>query len=316
MMPYNICTFKKKHQRIVSTIYPHVEKARVVNALYEYVRKSLTRVGDGIVIEKGKFKGSGGQKRDEDGDPIVRYKDVIDYFDNGGDPDLIIDTLGPNVLKINYRKVYDEVLKRQRKKATLNLQAKAKEWWYDDAYVWQKEARSVLMDWSEEEQDRKIMVIYDPDGNSGKTVFCKRFQDVYPDQAAYIKKSKCDNMSYLLKDYKDLKYVLVDYTRDDENWGSPKFLESLKDGIVQSNKYQSEHFRVPNVQVAVMTNHMLKWKTLTRDRWEVYEVKKGGLFGNKPYLHKWSKDKMDEQFSIEVVDPYGDRKRCKYTERE
>ena len=69
-------------------------------------------------------------------------------------------------------------------------------------------------------------------------------------------------MSYLLKDYTDLQYCLVDYTRHDEKWGSPKFLESLKDGIVQSNKYQSENIRFPNVQVAVM-NLRLKKKKLT-----------------------------------------------------
>ena len=64
--------------------------------------------------------------------------------------------------------------------------------------------------------------------------------------------------------------------RDDEKYGSPKFLESLKDGIVQSNKYQSTSICFPNVQVVVCTNKELDWGTLTHDRWAVYEI-----FGKK-----------------------------------
>ena len=79
-------------------------------------------------------------------------------------------------------------------------------------------------------------------------------------------------MSYLLKKYDTLKFCLVDYTRNDEKWGSPKFLESLKDEVVQSNKYHSENIRFPNVQIALMTNNELHWHTLTKDRWAVYEL--------------------------------------------
>ena len=161
------------------------------------------------------------------------------------------------------------------------------------------------------------MVIYDPEGNSGKTVFCKKLQDTNPDEIAYIKKAKCDDMCYLLKNYDSLKFCLVDYTRDDEKWakGSPKFLESLKDGIVQSNKYYSENIRFPNVQVAVMTNKEMDWSTLTRDRWAVYELFKQG---DKKILAEWGKSLKRDKFSgrVELVDPYGDAKPCKYTKRE
>ena len=72
----------------------HVEKARVVNALYEYDHKRLARVEDGVRVEQGTFKGQVGQRRDEDGEPIIRYKDVVDYYESGGHPDEILDYLG------------------------------------------------------------------------------------------------------------------------------------------------------------------------------------------------------------------------------
>ena len=137
-------------------------------------------------------------------------------------------------------------------------------------------------------------------------------QNTNPSQIAYIKKSKLNDMSFILQNYDDLKICLVDYTRDDENWGSPKFLESLKDGIVQSNKYHSEVLRFPNVQVTVMTNKQLKWNTLTKDRWAVHEI-----FGKqgKAEFAEWGKKMREENFSKQTIDPYGDGKKCKYTDR-
>ena len=287
----------------------HVEKARVVNALYEYVHKKLTRVENGICIEEGNFVGSGGskQKEDADGAPIVRYADVIEYFEEGLDPNKIIRALGPNVLKINFRNVYREVRAQKQADDKDNRINAAEDWWKDDSYEWQKKARSILEEWSEEENDRQIMVIYDPTGSNGKTVFCKQFQDANPDKVAYIKKSKLNDMSYLLKDYEDLDYCLIDYTRDDEKYGSPKFVESLKDGIVQSNKYQSEIRRFSNVQVAVMTNKQLNWSTLTKDRWAVYEMKRNS--SGTPYIEKWSEEQFkDALYESMDQEPRGEKR--------
>ena len=85
------------------------------------------------MVEQGTFRESGGQKRDEDGEAIVRYKDVVEYYENGGHPDEIIEHLGPNVLKINHRKVHVEVLALRRHNEKKKNKSAAEEWWYDDA---------------------------------------------------------------------------------------------------------------------------------------------------------------------------------------
>ena len=291
----------------------HVQKSRNINALYNYVHKTMTRVPGGASLEKGVFIPNGGCRKERH-KPSVTYEEVWAYFQDGGHPSLIVKTLGPNTLKVPYKNIYSAYLDQKRQETTMERTEEAEEWWHDDAWTWQKEARAILEEWSEDEESRKIMVIYDPVGDNGKSEFCKKFQDLNPEENAYIKKSKCDNMSFLLKDYDNLKFCLVDYTRDDEKYGSPKFLESLKDGIVQSNKYQSTSIRFPNVQVVVCTNKELDWSTLTHDRWAVYEI-----FGKKDKAEfaEWGKKMKKDKFNSvkETVDPYGDSKQCKYTER-
>ena len=236
------------------------------------------------------------------------------YFQDGGHPNIIVKTLGPNALKVPYKNIYSAYLDQKRHEEMMERMEESEEWWIDDAWKWQKEARRILEEWSEDEEDRKIMVIYYPIGDNDKSEFCKKFQDLNPEENAYIKKSKCDNMSFLLKEYDNLKFCLTDYTRDDEKYGSPKFLESLKDGIVQSNKYQSTSIRFPNVQVAVCTNKEMDWSTLTHDRWAVYEIFRKK---DKAEFAEWGKSMKRDKFNKvkETVDPYGDSKKCKYVDR-
>ena len=291
----------------------HVEKCRNINDLYHYVSKAETRVPGGASLEKGVFIGSG--RCTKESKPSVGYEDVWKFFLEGGKPSNIVDTLGPNALKCPYKNIYTAYLEHKREKAKMALVDQADEWWKDQSWHWQREARKTLEEWSEDQEDRKIMVVYDPSGNNGKTQFCKMLQNTNPDQIAYIKKSKLNDMSFILKNYDDLKICLIDYTRDDETWGSPKFLESLKDGIVQTNKYQSEVLHFPNVQVAVMTNKELHWNTLTNDRWAIYEI--FGVQGKAEFA-EWGKRMRQEKFEGQLkqtVDPYGDGNACKYTDR-
>ena len=70
---------------------------------------SLTEVNNGVEIEVGSFR----QKRDADGDPIVRYADVVQYFEDGGEINKIHTVLGPNVFKIPFMNAYKKVLARK-----------------------------------------------------------------------------------------------------------------------------------------------------------------------------------------------------------
>ena len=171
--------------------------------------------------------------------------------------------------------VFAEALAHKQRQKVLEKKKVAEEWWRDTAFKWQKEARKLLETWSEEEE-RQILVVYDPEGNHGKTVFCKKLQDTNPDEIAYIKKSAVDNKNVLLKNQR-IKFCMVDYTRDAKKYGNH--------GMI----------RFPNVHVAVMTNEPLDWTAFARDQWYVME-----LFGenNEVATFKiWDEKKMDAEYN-------------------
>ena len=68
-----------------------------------------------------------------------------------------------------------------------------------------------------------------------------------------------------------LEYLIVNYDKGDVKYGSSKILEMVKEGMIQSDKYEPVQIPVDNVQIAVMTNKELDWSNLSMDRWEVYE---------------------------------------------
>ena len=143
-----------------------IEKVYDINGFY----KELHKDENNIQIEKGTFIGSGGSKIDPDG---ISYESIVQYFEEGGDPNEIIRNLGAKVLKFNFRHIYREVNLMKIHDAKQDTIHKAITWWEKTAYPWQKEARHILERWSKQENDRKILIVYDPKGNHGKTVFCK-----------------------------------------------------------------------------------------------------------------------------------------------
>ena len=104
-------------------------------------------------------------------------------------------------------------------------------------------------------------------------------QDTNRDKIAHIKESNVANMNLLLRNYEELKFCMVDYTRD-------------------AKKYDIHGMiRFPNVQVAVMTNKPLDWSALARDRWYVMELIGGN---NEVATFKiWDEKKMDAEYETD-----------------
>ena len=92
---------------------------------------------------------------------------------------------------------------------------------------------------------------------------------------------------------------------DDEKYGSPKIIEMLKDGKLQSEKYCPIQVSFDNCQTAIMCNKELDWCALGEDRWEVYEADYAGALDEKfkPIpekisLFKWSDEVMAEKYAL------------------
>ena len=260
--------------------YIEVYRITHINGVYHTVHATTTRVPDGIRIQYGKYIPNGGQRIDKDGVPNITNATILEYFRQGGHRYNIMDTFGPDVLKKNINKIHRAYLDERRQKEKVELSLKANVWWNEEAWPWQKEVRSKLERWSEEHQQDKIMVIYDPKGGHGKTTFCKKFVESNPEETVHMRKTSYNNMCNVIYNHVDddrnIKYCLIDCTAGDEKRakGMSMFIDCLKGGIL---RYKKDLIVCPNVQIAIMTNRPLHWTLLELIRWNTYKLTDDGL---------------------------------------
>ena len=72
----------------------------------------------------------------------------------------------------------------------------------------------------------------------------------------------------------------------------------LKDGTIQSNKYEPTQVGFDGVQVCVMTNSALDWTSLSTDRWVIYEMDHGYVInGGEPQMTRWSNEQFEDSLA-------------------
>lgn len=135
---------------------------------------------------------------------------------------------------------------------------------------WQSEVLEIIKN---EPDDRTIHWIYDFEGNSGKTWFSKYL--FINHNAVYIDSGKAADIKFLFKDTYDKKNIDVcvfDFTRSVEGFVSYSALESIKNGIMFSSKYECSSFVFPIPHVIVFANFKPEMKKLSLDRWAIYSI--------------------------------------------
>lgn len=118
--------------------------------------------------------------------------------------------------------------------------------------------------------DREIVFAVDINGNSGKTWFCKYYCYLH-DKAFYMRPTKVNDMSYAVPD--DIKVLFLDCTRQQLEFLPYSFLESVKDGLLFSPKYESRMKMLGKVHVVVMMNQEPDYDKLSHDRYNVIKLK-------------------------------------------
>ena len=277
----------------------YLKPAHDVNMLYRYVNKVKTRLPGGLAFEYGVFQGQGKKRShdDEDSHKSNRVK-VFQWLLDGNHRDMAYQEFGDVILGLNMNALENEARIVRVTKQKAAKKEKATKWWETKAYKWQREVKEILEKWHEEEEDRKILVILDRQGGAGKTMFGKMMVAEDPTKRAYQKKGKTMDMAYLIKNQSMLEYIIVDYTRDDEKYGSLKYLEMLKDGQVESHKYKPTQVPFDNLQVVVMTNKPIIWTGLSKDRWVVYEMDHSYVInGGEPEMYQWRQDQLEESWA-------------------
>lgn len=159
---------------------------------------------------------------------------------------------------------------------------------------WQTELINEL---EEKPDDRTINWIWDPKGHSGKTILAK-YMGMY--KGAFVSTQAniyhvATQLQEALKAKHSFLTVIFNFTRQTEEHKVYQALESLKDGLVTSQKYKGTtlYFECPHV--VVFANYLPDITQATVDRWKIRTITRGEEFkhefGGKE-MNKWISDMM------------------------
>jgi len=107
----------------------------------------------------------------------------------------------------------------------------------------------------------------DENGNKGKSWFSLYYASLHPGKVQIMKPGKKADMAYELKT--DIRVFFLDCPRSRHEVLDYDFLESLKDRLVFSPKYQSTTKVMPACHVVVLCNEMPDSTKLSHDRYDI-----------------------------------------------
>ena len=126
---------------------------------------------------------------------------------------------------------------------------------------WQEVLSTELL---ETPDDRTIIWYHDAEGNTGKTWFSKLL--VSTADCIRFENGRSADIKYA---YNGQTIVIFDLTRSQEDHFNYEVMESLKNGIFFSSKYESKMKVYPSPHVVVFSNWAPQQDKLSPDRWSV-----------------------------------------------
>ena len=116
---------------------------------------------------------------------------------------------------------------------------------------------------------RTVYFVVDLEGGKGKTWFAQYYCELH-DNATLLEPGKKADMAYALPD--DVRVLFVNCTREQTEYLNYSFLESCKDGMVFSTKYESRVKRYNAMHVVVMMNQFPDTSKLSTDRYKIISI--------------------------------------------
>lgn len=139
-------------------------------------------------------------------------------------------------------------------------------------YKWQRDILEMI---DQEPDERKVYWYWDEDGCTGKTSLAKHICLKKRTKALYLQGCNKNVMYAVAKRLEevDIEIAIFGLTRQDRQGCSYRSLETLKDGIGFSGKYESGMFLCSGMHVLVFANFPPDEEALSRDRWEIRHIK-------------------------------------------
>lgn len=125
--------------------------------------------------------------------------------------------------------------------------------------------------------DRTVSVIYDKNGNHGKSWMVNHLFEQH--RAYYVPptvSSVKDMIQWVSSGYDGQPIILIDIPRT-WSWSDDLVcaIETIKDGLVYDTRYHAQFRNIRGVKVAVMCNTKPKLGKLSVDRWDIITVGEG-----------------------------------------
>jgi len=148
-------------------------------------------------------------------------------------------------------------------------------------YDWQIELLKIC---DETPDERSIYWFFDEDGNCGKTTLAKHLCLKYPEEVLYLSggPQNCKwgittflhnkVKSKLVRNDKNLRIAIFDYTRSQDDKVSYQALEEVKNGIFFNTKYESMQVIFNCPHVVVFSNFLPDMTKLSSDRWKIIDI--------------------------------------------
>lgn len=136
-------------------------------------------------------------------------------------------------------------------------------------YDWQINIINLLQT---EPDDRTINWYWEPTGNIGKTQFCKYIISKFQ-QVQYFTGGEAKDIAYqIIKETWAPKIALFHFPRSSEGRVSYNSMEAVKDGLVQSGKYEGGRKLFNSPHVIVFANWAPDLSKLSNDRWNIVHL--------------------------------------------
>lgn len=143
-------------------------------------------------------------------------------------------------------------------------------------YPWQQK----VLDSIKDEDDRKVNVVVDKEGNSGKSMLKKMvkfWHSGYTVPPVNDAKDLAQAVCCMLEasGSRDPGIFIIDLPRamnKDKLFGMYSAIEQIKDGVVYDLRYKYKEFWFNSPQVWVFTNHMPECDMLSKDRWSLWKI--------------------------------------------
>jgi hypothetical protein len=162
---------------------------------------------------------------------------------------------------------------------------------------------------------RKIYVILDKKGNSGKSFFMKYYKLLNPDRVVSLSNGKTADLMHVIVKKPNVEVIMFNLPRSVHGIVNYQAMEQAKDGDFTSTKYDGEEFTTNNTSLVIFTNEPLNWEAMSKDRWMIMTI--DGISAKwedyETYKHNGGEDgiasiRTNNNADPETVEP-GGRKR-------